>query len=184
MKKVFATICAVVMSFIMVAASAGTASAAMSDADYEKYCADKGMEWSNDDEVKSELADLQVGCQYNCVEVSLWGTWSDTGKIRLKCDNPYNRGSAVRSTLKFVIDIVSICIGVLGVAAIAVVGIMYLTAGPDVGKAIKARARLIEIVVGLILYALTYAILNFLIPDFAQTAVRVEEPTTSIIAQK
>lgn len=171
MKKIIATICAVMIAFCgLIAIPAGNAWATMT----EKQCADLGTNWRTNEE-----------CKKNCAETSLLGTLGDSG-IRLKCDEGGD-GEATKDVLKLVIDIISIIIGVAGVTAIVIVGIMYLTAGPDVGKAVKARTRLIEIVIGLILYALTYAILNFLIPNFKtnnNSTSRVEEPTTSLIAEK
>ena len=56
----------------------------------------------------------------------------------------------------------TIGIGVLGVVGILIVGTQYLTAGDSEEKARKAKRRLFEIVIGLIAYAIFYAILNWL----------------------
>ena len=55
---------------------------------------------------------------------------------------------------------------ILGVIGISLVGVQYLTAGGDEGKVRKAKQRMLEIVIGLVLYALAYALMAWLIPDF------------------
>ena len=163
MKKIITTICAVVALTIAAVAPVGGAWAEVEDecADYtaciekadarEEECAQKGPEWKKDET-----------CSAKCAETTLMGTDMNAG-VKLTCDY---KGVRIKQKLKLVIDIISVVVAALGVAAITYVGIIYLTAGPDVGKAVKARVRLIEIIIGLVLYALTYAILNFLIPNF------------------
>ena len=68
----------------------------------------------------------------------------------------------VEHVLKLVIDILSIGVGVLGVVGISIVGIQYLTAGGNEDKTRKAKRRLFEIIIGLIVYAMFYAVLNWL----------------------
>ena len=152
MKKIIATICAVMIAFCgLMAIPAGDAWAVS-----PQNC--KGWDTS---------LDADSDCKKQCVETSLLGepVTLDSGReIRLKCDD--GKGGATKSVLKLVIDILSICVGVLGVLAIVVVGINYLTAGPDVGRTVKAKVRIMQIIIGLVIYALIYALLNFLIPDF------------------
>ena len=158
MKKVLMTIVAFVICFL----TAATPTVSVFAADYESdLAAAKGLEercsklddWRSDDQ-----------CKTSCAETSLSGTIAkEDGKWKLSCDV---NGVRVKEKLKLVIDILSIIVVAVGVMAITAVGIIYLTAGPDVGKAVKARTRLIEIIIGLIVYALIYTILNFLIPNF------------------
>ena len=72
----------------------------------------------------------------------------------------------VTHVLKLTIDILSIGIGVLGVVGISIVGIQYLTAGGNEEKTRKAKRRMFEIVIGLVAYAVIYAFLKFLLPNF------------------
>ena len=147
MKKIIIAICMVVMSLV------GTAFVPSGDtwALSEEACANN-PKWRDDKD-----------CSKYCVETSLMGTQGSAA--RLSCDTD-QKGGLIRSKLLVVIDIISIVIGALGVAAITYVGIIYLTAGADVAKAVKARTRLIEIIIGLAIYAMLYTILNFLIPNF------------------
>ena len=171
MKKIIATICAVMIAFCgLIAIPAGNAWAVN-----PQECRD----WYN------SAADSP--CKKQCVETSSLGEeveQNDGKKIRLKCDD--GKGGGIKSVLKLVIDILSICVGVLGVTAIVVVGINYLTAGPDVSRTVKAKVRIMQIVIGLVIYALIYALLNFLIPDFngsSDSQAYINE-TTSIVAEK
>ncbi len=68
----------------------------------------------------------------------------------------------IDGVLNLVIDIMTIGIGILGVIGITVVGIQYLTAGGSEEKTRKAKRRLFEIIIGLVVYAVFYAILSFL----------------------
>lgn len=148
MKKIIIAICMVVMSLV------GAAYVPSGDtwADFSEEACANNPNWRKDKD-----------CSKYCVETSLMGTPGSAA--RLSCDTD-QKGGLIRSKLLVVIDIISIVIGALGVAAITYVGIIYLTAGADVAKAVKARTRLIEIIIGLAIYAMLYTILNFLIPNF------------------
>ena len=69
----------------------------------------------------------------------------------------------VTRILNLVVDIMTIGVGILGVLGITIVGIQYLTAGGNEEKTRKAKKRLLEIVIGLVVYVLIYAILNWLL---------------------
>ena len=60
----------------------------------------------------------------------------------------------------------TIGVGILGVVGISVVGIQYLTSGDSEEKTRKAKPRLFEIIIGLVAYALIYALLKWLLPNF------------------
>ena len=68
----------------------------------------------------------------------------------------------VDHVLKLVIDIMTIGVGILGVVGISVAGIQYLTAGGSEEKTRKAKRRILEIIIGLAVYAVFYAVLSFL----------------------
>ena len=72
--------------------------------------------------------------------------------------------SGIGQILKIILNILTICIGILAVIGITVVGIQYLTAGANEEQTRKAKRRLIEIVIGIIAYILLYALLQWLIP--------------------
>lgn len=87
------------------------------------------------------------------------GNRSENGSFNCSCDD--GQGSSIEDILDLVIDIMTVGVGILGVIGISVVGIQYLTAGGDEGKTRNAKRRMFEIVIGLIVYAIFYAILTF-----------------------
>ncbi len=93
----------------------------------------------------------------NCVSTSIIGG----GKV---CDN--GEGDSVYNILTLVIDIMTIGIGILAVIGITVVGIQYLTAGGNEEKTRKSKQRMLDIVIGHVVYVLIYALLRWLIPAF------------------
>ena len=66
--------------------------------------------------------------------------------------------------LSLILDIMSIGIGILGVIGIMVAGIQYLTAGDKEDQAKKAKSRIYEIVLGLVVYAVLFVALEWLMP--------------------
>ena len=92
----------------------------------------------------------------NCVQTAILGG----GEV---CDN--GDGSSIIHILNLVVDILTMGIGILGVIGITVVGIQYLTAGGSEEKTRKAKTRMLEIVIGLIVYALIYALIKWLMPS-------------------
>lgn len=77
-----------------------------------------------------------------------------------------NRGGGIICLLELIVDVLSIGVGVLGVIGISVVGIQYLTAGGSEEKTRKAKRRMFEIIIGLAAYAVVYALLKFILPNF------------------
>ena len=74
---------------------------------------------------------------------------------------------SIMCILELAVDILSIGVGILGVIGISIAGIQYLTAGGNEEKTRKAKRRLFEIVIGLAAYAVVYAFLNWLLPNFS-----------------
>ena len=77
-------------------------------------------------------------------------------------ENNDNKGGGITCILNLVIEIMTIGIGILGVIGISIVGIQYLTAGGNEEKTRKAKRRMFEIVLGLVIYAVFWSILKFL----------------------
>ena len=105
-----------------------------------------------------------AACPEGTVPVSILGNEDNivTGTNGEKCLKDDGDGSSITSILKLVVDIMTIGVGILGVVGISVVGIQYLTAGGSEEKTRKAKRRLFEIIIGLVVYAIFYAILTFL----------------------
>lgn len=102
-------------------------------------------------------------CPPGTVPVSILGNKDNTvtGSNGEKCLQD-DKGSSITYVLNLIVDIMTIGIGVLGVIGILIVGTQYLTAGDSEEKTRKAKRRLFEIVIGLIAYAIFYAILDWL----------------------
>ncbi len=75
-------------------------------------------------------------------------------------------GSAcgVFSIVNIIVDILSIGIGVLALIGITIVGVKYLTAGGNEEQTRKAKHRMFQIVIGLVVYALLYVGVQWLLP--------------------
>lgn len=75
-------------------------------------------------------------------------------------------GEGIKCVVKLVANIMSVIIGIAGIIGIVVVGIQYLTAGGNEEQTRKAKRRLLEIVIGVGVYALAYSLLNWLLPGY------------------
>ena len=67
-----------------------------------------------------------------------------------------------------VINILNAVIGVLGIVAVIVMiigGVLYMTSSGDAGKVKKAKDTILYGVIGLIVVALSFAIVNFVISN-------------------
>ena len=87
------------------------------------------------------------------------------------CDCPdendqRGKGGAVMGILRLVVEILTVSIGALATVGLGISGIQYLTAGGNEERTRKAKRRIFEIVLGLAVYIVIYAILYFLVPDF------------------
>lgn len=80
-------------------------------------------------------------------------------KSKVAVDN-----TGVWGILIVVINILTAGIGVVAVAGIVYASIVYTTAGGDANQTKKAMTIIANIVIGVVAYALMYALLNFLIP--------------------
>ncbi|MDO4611308.1 MAG: hypothetical protein Q4B34_00360 [Candidatus Saccharibacteria bacterium] len=71
-------------------------------------------------------------------------------------------GSSILSILNSVLDIMTVCIGIVAAVGIAIVGVQYMTAGDNEEQVRKSKRRLFEIIIGLAAYVLIYALLKWL----------------------
>lgn len=104
-----------------------------------------------------------------CVSTSILGNGCS-------CDD--GTGSSVMDILDLVVNILSACVGILGVIGIVVVGIQYLTAGGSEEKVKKSKRRMFEIIIGLVVYAILFAGLKWLLPSFSNSTTTTTTPTT------
>ena len=72
--------------------------------------------------------------------------------------------NGINGLLHIVINVMTGLIGVLAVAGMVYAGIQYQTSAGDAAAMAKAKNRIIQIVIGLIVFALMWAVLDVLIP--------------------
>jgi len=70
----------------------------------------------------------------------------------------------IEDILKLVLNVVVYGLGVAAVLGVVIAGIMYMTARDNEAQMAAARKRLYEIAIGMIVWALMYGVLNWLIP--------------------
>ena len=87
------------------------------------------------------------------VETNLFGNFTDDGQ-----------GCGVYKILNLVIDILSMGVAIVGIIGVTIVGIQYLTAKDSEEKTRKAKNRMLEIVIGLVAYAVLFAAVQWLLP--------------------
>lgn len=75
-----------------------------------------------------------------------------------------NEGGGIFCILNVVLDILSYGVGIAGTLGIVISGVQYLTARDNEQQLVKAKSRIFNIVIGLILYATMAALLKFLLP--------------------
>lgn len=90
-------------------------------------------------------------CPDGCVATSI------IGKDGCYCDG-------VGGILLIVFNVMTGAIGGLAVIGVIISGYQYMTSAGDPGKMTKAKSRIINIVIGLVVFAVMWAVLNFLIP--------------------
>lgn len=73
-------------------------------------------------------------------------------------------GSIVFSVLNVILQILTWGVGIAGTIGIVITGITYMTARDDVAQMTKAKNRLIQIIIGLAVYAVMWALLQWLLP--------------------
>ena len=73
-------------------------------------------------------------------------------------------GSAIMRTLIWIVNTLSVGVGVAAVAAIAYAGFLYTTSRGSPEQAKKAITMITNTVVGVLLYIFMWALINFLVP--------------------
>ena len=73
-------------------------------------------------------------------------------------------GSAIFSVLNIVLQVLTYGVGIAGTIGIVITGIQILTAKDNAGQLAAAKTRFIAIVIGLAVYAVMWAFLEWLLP--------------------
>lgn len=92
------------------------------------------------------------------------GTCGDSKTEFIQCDSKAGLG-AIGDLIKIAVFVVTILIGVTAVGAIAYAAILYAGARDNRGQVEQAMTIIRNTVIGLIMYGLTVAIVNWLIPQ-------------------
>ena len=82
----------------------------------------------------------------------------------IDCDAGNENGEAVGELLLKAVKIMTGMIAALAVLGVIIAGYQYMMSSGDAAKTAKAKRRLYEIVIGLVVFALMYAALEFLVP--------------------
>ena len=80
----------------------------------------------------------------------------------INCDDSEENGFFV--ILGLIVKILTVAIGVLAAIGITIVGVQYLTARDNEEQVRKAKKRLSQLVIGIILYVLLGSLANFFVP--------------------
>ena len=80
------------------------------------------------------------------------------------CADVGQNGEGIFSVLNIVLTVMTYGVGILATVGIVSAGYQYLTAKDDVSQMQKAKSRIFQVVIGLVLYALLWLILEFLLP--------------------
>lgn len=74
--------------------------------------------------------------------------------------------NGIEGLLLLIVKILLYGLGAAAVVGVVVAGIMYLTARDNEAQVAKAKTRLVEVVIGLVAWAMLWTVLNWLIPGF------------------
>ena len=89
----------------------------------------------------------------SCVKTMLFGEVCDA------CD-----GGAIFKLVAFGLKLLSAGVLVAATIGIIICGVIILTARDDASKLAKAKRRLLDIVIGIVVYVLMFSIINFILP--------------------
>lgn len=82
----------------------------------------------------------------------------------LECGNSGGAGGGIGGILKLVIQILTVSIGIVAIGGLIYGAILWTTAGDNSGQITKSKTVIFNVVLGLVLYALMYSFLQFIIP--------------------
>lgn len=91
----------------------------------------------------------------NCVETSLFGRYCDDGS-----------GGGIFFILNIILTVLTFGVGIAGTIGIVIAGIQYASAKDNEQQIAKAKMRIFQIVIGMIIWAALYVALKWLLPGF------------------
>jgi len=75
-------------------------------------------------------------------------------------------GDGIWGILELAIDVLTVGIGAAAVIGIIISGIQYMTASGDPAAITKAKNRIFEILLGILVYGIFYGLMKWLIPGW------------------
>jgi len=101
--------------------------------------------------------DADAAC--NGVSTSILGNKNNKG-----CYEETESGDGVYKILNIILNVLTAGVGVFGVLGLVWTGIQYMSARDNDQQLAAAKKRLLDIVIGLLIYAVMYTVLEWLIP--------------------
>ena len=111
---------------------------------------DTGVQWNTD----NSDAKGDSKCPEGQVYTNIFGGCVDSG----------SDGNGVFMVLNVILQVLTWGIGIAGTLGIVITGFQYMTARDDANQMTKAKNRLIQIVIGLAIYAVMWSFLQWLLP--------------------
>lgn len=90
-----------------------------------------------------------------CVKTALFGEYCDDGE-----------GGGIFFILNIILTVLTFGVGIAGTIGIVIAGIQYSSAKDNEQQMAKAKMRIVQIVIGLAIWAVLYIALRWLIPGF------------------
>lgn len=109
------------------------------------------------------LATLLMLTFFAIKQPSVYADCAGASTTIISCDNG-DSSNGINEILKMIFTILTYGTGALGVLGVVVVGIMYMTARDSTEQVAKAKKRMLEIAIGLVLFAGFGVITNWLVP--------------------
>ena len=109
---------------------------------------------------------MSLGVLGVAVRPVLAGQCAGVNTSVINCDAGNENGEAVNELLVTVAKVMMGLVVVLAVVGVIISGYQYMMSSGDAAKMSKAKQRIIEIVIGLVVFALMWIGLEFLIPGF------------------
>lgn len=99
--------------------------------------------------------------------------------------NDSSGGPSVQSTIKLIVNILSLIVGVIAVIMIIIGGLKYITSGGDANSVSSAKNTILYAIIGLVIVALAQVIVRFVLnkvaPTPGQTAMMPLEALKTIV---
>ncbi len=88
----------------------------------------------------------------------------ETSILQGLCDESSTRGEGIWGILNIIMTILTIGVGAAAIIGIVIAGIIYGTAGGNESKVTQAKQMIFNVVLGLLLYGVLWAVVNFIMP--------------------